>query len=507
MRYNDLIEVLQSTFDIQAQVSGNSPAIVDIQLLDENRQHWNENVLYVGSSARLKNPPERPVMLLSTDDPPPLPEGSSYGRIRNEDLHRLFDAAKALIFEDLRGESMFFELAQMALSGKTIDSIINTAAKLLGNALILVNSSHKVLAHSTVYEIVDPLWAKNIEMGYYSYEFVQKVRSNRDMKEWSKQGSETQLITLPGDLQPKLVARITQDGHVAGAVIMIEHHTPIGRTHLRLLPLVGKILFNVFTRDSSPGEVQGSLYSNILYNLLDVGDISNTLEYIAMSKLAFPAEMQVIVARFVRRMENRYLKRSFCMELERIFTKGHSVQYKGYIGILAPPVSEKQGDELARLAQYEDVNIGLSWTFSDIADFKRYFNQAVAAIKLAQRFGQVNRVFDYSDFNYYDLLNNYTGKTPLEHYCHPALKILRDYDSANNTKFYITLRAYLEHEKNLRATAEALFIHRNTLIYRINRISQLIKLDLDKVNVVHSLMDSYRIETFLDRHRLSPMNY
>jgi DNA-binding PucR family transcriptional regulator len=108
-----------------------------------------------------------------------------------------------------------------------------------------------------------------------------------------------------------------------------------------------------------------------------------------------------------------------------------------------------------------------------------------------------NQIFDYSDFYYYDLLYNYTGKIPLEHYCHPALYILRQYDKINNTELYVTLNTYLEHKKNLRTTAEALFIHRNTLVYRINRIHQLTELDLGSVNVLYSLMDSFRIETFL----------
>lgn len=499
MRFSELVGILKGKYDIKSCVTVDSPVITDIRLLNREENDWNGHVLYVGSLLKSKIQPDRPIMLLCVDDNILLPDGSNYAHIRNEDLYDLFNMAKDLIFEDLRGGGVFFELAEMALNGKSISYVINTAATLLGNALILVDSSQKVLVHSTNFEIVDPLWAQNIERGYCSYEFIQKVRSDKNMKEWSKYGSETQLITLPGDKQPKLVARITQEGHVVGALIMIVHHMPIDRNHLRLLPLIGRILFDAFYRDSASGGIHGSLYSAILYNLLDEMEISDILEQIAVSKINFPPEMHVVVARFVRHMDNRYLKHTFSMELERIFPKGHPVIYKGYIGILVPSVSEKQIEELFKLAQNEDVSIGISWPFSNITEFKRYFNQAVACIKQAQRFGKVNQVFDYSDFHYYDLLYNYTGKIPLEHYCHPALKVLREYDKANNTELYVTLRTYLECEKNLRATAEALFIHRNTLIYRINRINQLTRLNLDSVNTVYSLMTSFKIETFLNQ--------
>ncbi|MGI9950921.1 helix-turn-helix domain-containing protein [Moorellaceae bacterium AZ2] len=505
MRYRELIEKLQERYEIQPLVEGDSPSIMDIRLLEGKEQQWNEYVLYVGSCAGLKNPPDRPIMLLSVGDPPPLPEGSSCARIKFDDMCSLFNAAKDLICRDLREEAVFFDLAQMAADEKNVQYIINAAAALLGNALILVDAGQKVLAYSTNYEIVDPLWVQNVARGYCSFEFVQIVRSSRDMKQWSKHGNETQFITLPGDRQPKLVARVTHKNHVIGALVMIVHHKPVGNLHLRLLPLIGKLLFAVLNRDSSFEQSYHSPYGAILYNLLDDEEISDTLEYINSTGLRFPPEMRVVVARFVHIPENRYLKHTFSMQLERIFPEGHSVVYKSYIGILVPSVSDTQREELIMLAKNENVDIGISWPFSDIVEFKRHFNQAVSAIKLAHLFGLTNQVLDYSDFHYYDLLSNYAGRIPLEHFCHPALRVLREYDKANNTDLYTTLRAYLECNLNQCAAAKALFIHRNSLIYRIKRIKQVTGLDLNDHKVVRSLIDSFRIDTFLNSTTKIPL--
>jgi DNA-binding PucR family transcriptional regulator len=61
-----------------------------------------------------------------------------------------------------------------------------------------------------------------------------------------------------------------------------------------------------------------------------------------------------------------------------------------------------------------------------------------------------------------------------------------------------TLKKYLECSKNATVAAEQLFIHRNTLNYRIKKIEELTGLDLDNHNVVQCLMDSFRIETLLN---------
>lgn len=57
------------------------------------------------------------------------------------------------------------------------------------------------------------------------------------------------------------------------------------------------------------------------------------------------------------------------------------------------------------------------------------------------------------------------------------LSMLRNYDRENHTELYLTLKTYLEHERNALRTAEALFIHRSTLTYRLERIHKLTQTD------------------------------
>ena len=492
MRYYELICMLQKDYDISCKDDNHSSKVMDIKYIENQVDHWNTSTLYVSTDPSLTQELEQPIMLLCSYQPDTLPKGSRCSIFKKEDLHSLLNTAKEYILEELRADAALFELAEAVLYGKSIVQIINTAASLMENALILVDNSMKVLAHSTIYDITDPLWAENVERGTCSYEFMQKVRADKRMKEWSKQDGETQVIQLPGDLQPKLVARMTYGGHFIGSLVMIENESPIRRYHHRQLPRIGKILIERLNYHAL-----GGVRSAILYDLLDKADISDTLKLIEMSKASFPKEMYVVVARFVRPINNRYLKRTIGMDLERIFTKGYSVQYKSYIAILVASVSASQKEELTKIAQSEDVSIGLSWSFNDILEFKRHFNQAVSSIKFAQRFNLEKQIFDYTHFSHYDLLYNYTGKLPLQNYCHPALQALREYDESNNTQLYDTLKTYLNCNKNLRATSEALFIHRNSLAYRLSRIHQVTELDFNNVNTIDSLKDSYRIERFL----------
>ena len=80
---------------------------------------------------------------------------------------------------------------------------------------------------------------------------------------------------------------------------------------------------------------------------------------------------------------------------------------------------------------------------------------------------------------------------------HPALKILQEYDLENNSDLYKTLYVYLKYSKKQTAAAEALYIHKNSLSYRINRIEELTNLDLDDNDVFYSLIHSFTINQYL----------
>lgn len=59
------------------------------------------------------------------------------------------------------------------------------------------------------------------------------------------------------------------------------------------------------------------------------------------------------------------------------------------------------------------------------------------------------------------------------------LKPLLDYDLKHGTELVKTLEVYFNNCRNSVNTARDLFIHRNTLLYRLEQISKILDLDLN----------------------------
>lgn len=72
-----------------------------------------------------------------------------------------------------------------------------------------------------------------------------------------------------------------------------------------------------------------------------------------------------------------------------------------------------------------------------------------------------------------------TQTMPTRLLVHPMLPELLEHDRENGTQYYETLRVWLNCERSIPQTSAALIIHRTTLTYRLGKIQELIRINLD----------------------------
>ncbi len=81
--------------------------------------------------------------------------------------------------------------------------------------------------------------------------------------------------------------------------------------------------------------------------------------------------------------------------------------------------------------------------------------------------------------------------------CHPVLDRLRLHDDENGTDYYRTLKTLCANNYHSGKAAADLHVHRNTLLYRIERMSELFGLDLSDVRLLPQLCISFRMHELL----------
>ena len=143
------------------------------------------------------------------------------------------------------------------------------------------------------------------------------------------------------------------------------------------------------------------------------------------------------------------------------------------------------------------VNIGIGGLWYELKDFKRSVNDADRVLRLLKSNGLKNTVKCYENIGIYKLFFEINNQSEMEKFYLNALKYLIAYDSKNDTELMETLEVYIEEGRNLNRTSEKLFIHKNTLKYRIKRIEDISKCDLKNVDKIFEFYISFKIDKFL----------
>ena len=77
--------------------------------------------------------------------------------------------------------------------------------------------------------------------------------------------------------------------------------------------------------------------------------------------------------------------------------------------------------------------------------------------------------------------------------CHERLLFLQEHDDSSGSDYMRTLRCYLDNHCNVVQTARELFIHRSTLLYRLEKIKEILESDLSSPDEI--LLCITKIET------------
>ncbi len=125
---------------------------------------------------------------------------------------------------------------------------------------------------------------------------------------------------------------------------------------------------------------------------------------------------------------------------------------------------------------------GISGPAANLSDWPTVYKEAVQAMRLGQRLN-LNRLVDFHSLGVFQLLGQIEDIPAVRAFCEQVIGPLIKYDNEHRSSLVQTMDAYFAHHGNISQTAESLFIHRNTLLYRLDRIQELAHLNLNQADM------------------------
>lgn len=163
---------------------------------------------------------------------------------------------------------------------------------------------------------------------------------------------------------------------------------------------------------------------------------------------------------------------------------------------------EKLTAALEETHKRTSVSIGLGSTSTSVETVRRSYKDALTCLDLGRLTKGPGKITNLSEIASYYILANSADAGVLDQVCGSAIAKLEKADDNHHSELLKTLEKYLECDKNLTQTAAELFIHRNTLANRLEKITDITGFALDHHEQAFNLRLALRLKKLAKLNRM-----
>lgn len=127
--------------------------------------------------------------------------------------------------------------------------------------------------------------------------------------------------------------------------------------------------------------------------------------------------------------------------------------------------------------QDENLYIGMGTTVGRVRDIYKSYRTALTAYKLTKTTIPSNYLV-YDELGIYKVLTDRKEKEIYSDFVEEVLGKLFDFDKRHHTEYTRILEVYFQHECSTLETARAMYCHKNTMTYKLNKIKEIMGCDI-----------------------------
>lgn len=382
----------------------------------------------------------------------------------------------------------------------SLQALTDLGFEMLGNPFTITDISTKVIAQTEETKVTDdPVWNMLLSKRYFDFETFSYYSKNRLGEETEKNDAPF-YWSDPYCKYPRLLNKIVLSGRTMATIAVCAHNRDFRKDDEGLLSLLCDAFAIELQKDKYYQASQGMLHQSFLQDLLDGKYTDERLitERLKVLSLNFKSRL------FVISLDTHLFNTTsailpFMREVvENKLTNAKAVIYNQNVVILASCENEMhflevQLNSLKELMKTNNLQAGISRSFTSFTEVKEHYLESIEALRLGNILNKEHHFFRYENYLLYDLISNYSRPERCRRFISRSLIKLIEYDKENGTDYVPSLYTYIYYFKNVKDSAEALNIHRNTMFHRIEKIERLLNVDLNDADVVYQIYLSYKI--------------
>lgn len=492
-------------FSFKTDLLNNSSVVINaIKILPNNLSFIEKNILYIDNMSRLNKilpfiPSDIMVNILivedTTYDESTIPSNLNIILLNSDiKLAELYSEITDICLSQLIGKNTI-NLLNALLEEKGIQNIIKTAYKLIGNPIIISDLSHKVLAYIPDTDFGDSLWNEIVRTGYKTYSFIMDANADRLFDRIKN--SEMPFIYRSDDFT-KIYAKISIGKKMIGYITVAEKLKSFGVEDIKTTDILCNIICQEMQKDKFYNQPKGQIFEFFITDLLENNLQDNTIIEERMKYLNLEFQKNIYLITIRPKIDSSKISSISDIQKKDIDRYGESIIYNNDIVLLSSFEDSTMNPEEHLSGLYNRMSkgkmaVGISRRVDSLANIRKAYDQSLKAIEIGRKIYTEKNVYTYEDCAAYDFILSHSKKENLYDFCHPSILLLKEYDKQNNTDLMKTLYFYLLKDKKLKEISNILNIHRNTLTGRIDKIIEVIKLDLNNPDIEFHLLLTFKI--------------
>lgn len=485
----ELIAVLRERYHVQVG-SFQDCCVTELRLMERYEpERWSEeNVLHlirVRSLAQVAPQPVRvpvlcvvPAANLTNPSKPVLGNGTFIVAVA-DDFEQFLVYLSGVFYRCGQRSGRLDELSGVLLKCHTLEETLAVGEKWLKNPLVVTDHHQLILACST---LTVPENRNLFALGDMFSESASVTAMLEVMEESIGSG-----WPAAGEVDvPFLCKTLASGGHMYGNLILCALRRDISPEDAALLEILGNycmLLIRELQLQNS-GKTNREPLGYLLQMLLEETGVSRSdiEKYIDQSELrlkqyryilsVIPADDMPAVSAPVHRLVDI---------LSGVIPGCYGTYFQNMLTLVIESDREirdfsREWEKLERVCSEYRMRAGISNACRDVMNIREYFFQSQRAAKIGRLIAPEQVFFPYYQCVPYHILDLASTYEDPVHFCDPRVLDLYKKDQENNTELLRTLQVYLDCGRNKAQTARELYIHINTVKYRLNQINELVSL-------------------------------
>lgn len=416
------------------------------------------------------------------------------------------------------------EVKELILQAEDIHKATELVSSRLEKPVIIENKNFELISYSSSFDDFDQTQQKTILSKKCPIFIIDRLKKEGIVQRLEKQSDPIRVHPMEDlGFQQRVVIAAKHLGHTMGYVWVQESDRLLENEELDFLKEItshlGKLIYDQFIKANVKEGRKEELIWQALHH--EYGSESQFRHDASLAKLQIPDRFSVvvfsvtapqykymldhlenIVNRFRTTRQMFYLKTEFQMILLIDGRSEDRFSSRDIARDLIDEVKFETGKE-----EFYHFLIGLGKEYTKLFYMRKSFLEALEVIETANFISPRPETMprEFSKLGLYRYLAALYEKNSSEDYYSEDLLTLIENDTMKQTELLFTLEAYLANNGKGKQTANELFIHPNTLNYRIKQIQEMTNIDFSDFNMKAYLYTELlllnNVESYYERYK------